>query len=736
MAPSVVLTSGQRLGNYILQAPIGAGMFGQVWKAIHHERPNRVVAIKVALEPGSRRQLTREGRLPDIGHRNVVPILDSDTRFADTPYVVMPCYPGGSLADLLLRHPQGLAGMQVRTLLLDILAGLAAAHAKGIVHRDVKPSNILLDDSGRALVGDFGLSVLASGIDAGHSIIQSASLSAELGQHIAGTLAYMAPEVRDGGPATGASDVFSVGVLMFEMLTGRRPCPAELPSQSRADRLDAPDWDGLYASACGPESRRPTAAAMLQRIEGARSSTLVDRSRTRPRRGKSAAKKELDSPAPTVHATWPFDAHEAQRRQREAAQRLGLPIVRKVLLPRIFRHTGETLLGLPVVADIRLPRRVPMRFRLIPAGEFMMGSPEDEEGRCAGWRWELLQRVRIQQPFYMAETPVTQAQWRALMPGNPSKFKGSTRPVDAVSGLDGSAFAAALSEVLGEIVCLPCEAEWEYACRAGTSTRFCAGNDLADLKRVGWCSYDGKARSAGHTKAVASFAPNAWGLYDVHGNVGEWCSDWQDYERRSQADDSQFVASGGQQIIRGGSWAYPPSDCRSACRDYDDAKDRYNDYGFRVVLRLPGWDKLPAKDRRPLVLAVLGDRPAPPGYAWDSWGTLWVDTLPTALDTLRCPECGASMRLLPHRTISFFVCTNRPQCKFSACARGEARKQVEEMLPAPPEPKAPPVVEPVDVSSGSTGLPEWRRVCLPILLALVLAVVFATILAILEHDPS
>jgi serine/threonine protein kinase len=235
---------------------IGEGAFAQVWKAAHHERPARVVAVKIATDPAFRKQLSREGRLPDIKHRNVVPILDSDTRFAEHPYVVMPFYSAGSLADLIARHPHGLPEDRVHALLKGILSGLSAAHRQGIVHRDIKPANILLDEDGKALVSDFGLSLHESAPDGAKSLVQSTSRSMEPNGALAGTLAYMAPEVLGGAAGTKASDVYSVGLLLFEMLTGRRPAGLELPSQVRTDLRRSAHFDGLFYCACRPVAER------------------------------------------------------------------------------------------------------------------------------------------------------------------------------------------------------------------------------------------------------------------------------------------------------------------------------------------------------------------------------------------------------------------------------------------------------------------------------------------------
>jgi tetratricopeptide (TPR) repeat protein len=244
-----LLRPGKRLGNYVLQEKIGQGAFAEVWKATHHERPGRLAAIKIATNADFQRELAREGGLPDIDHPNVVPIVDADTRFADLPYVVMPYYPGGSLGDLIAKHRGDLPEEQVEQILRDILSGLAAAHERGIVHADIKPSNILLADNGRALISDFGLSRVGHATHATSSIWQSGSLGRER-DAVAGTLPYMAPEVLGGAEPTPASDVYSVGLVLFEMLTGRRPQGIERPSGARQGLSRKTLWDCSFERAC------------------------------------------------------------------------------------------------------------------------------------------------------------------------------------------------------------------------------------------------------------------------------------------------------------------------------------------------------------------------------------------------------------------------------------------------------------------------------------------------------
>ncbi len=219
---------------------------------------------------------------------------------------------------------------------------------------------------------------------------------------------------------------------------------------------------------------------------------------------------------------------------------------------------------------------IEVRFRWMPPGEFMMGSPEDEVERLEREGPQHL--VRFAQGFWLAETVCTQALWRAVMGENPSPFKGDKGddlPVENVSWYDVQEFIEQVNRALpGLALRLPSEAEWEYGCRAGTSTPFWFGTDLT-MDRA---NYDGRSPYADGKKGkyrektveVKRFQPNPWGLYQVHGNVWEWCADpWHDtYE--GAPDDGRVWEEGGDSdlaVLRGGSWTYLGGALRSAYRD-------------------------------------------------------------------------------------------------------------------------------------------------------------------------
>jgi len=191
--------------------------------------------------------------------------------------------------------------------------------------------------------------------------------------------------------------------------------------------------------------------------------------------------------------------------------------------------------------------------------------------------------VTLTQPFYMGKFEVTQEQYQQVMGSNPSHFKGPDLPVERVSWDDAQDFCKKASEKTGLTVRLPTEAEWERACRAGTKTTYYTGDAEADLDRSGW--YD--KNSGNTTHPVGQKVPNAWGTYDMHGNVWGWVQDFYEPYKAEAATDPQGPAQGQYRVLRGGSWINIPVYCRSASRVGFNPGDRYFDLGFRVVGSLP-----------------------------------------------------------------------------------------------------------------------------------------------------
>ena len=232
---------------------------------------------------------------------------------------------------------------------------------------------------------------------------------------------------------------------------------------------------------------------------------------------------------------------------------------------------------------VDLGGEVKMEFVLIPAGEFLMGSPDSDQDALSDEKPQ--HAVRITRPFYLGKYEVTQEQWQAVLGANPSDFQGAKNPVDRVTWADCQVFLAALnaSSVGGkDRFALPTEAQWEYACRAGTTARFSAGDDVGTLDQEGWY----RANSGGQTHPVGEKRPNAWGLCDMHGNVWEWCADWLDwkYYSNSPAVDPMGPALPPWRIFRGGGWDSGAAFCRSASRLANQPDYRIHALGLRVSL--------------------------------------------------------------------------------------------------------------------------------------------------------
>ena len=219
---------------------------------------------------------------------------------------------------------------------------------------------------------------------------------------------------------------------------------------------------------------------------------------------------------------------------------------------------------------------VKMTFCWCPAGDFLMGSPKTEPGRGGN---EDQVHVTLTKGFWMAKTEVTQAQWRAVMGNNPSHFNGDDLPVENVNWNDAQAFIKKVNDsgVIpeGGKVCLPTEAQWEYACRAGEKGQFSGGS----LDQVAW--YD--ENSGDKTHRVGTKKPNAWGLHDMHGNVWEWCADWYDDSLRGGTDPSG-PSSGVYRVNRGGSWYFLAAYCRAANRGWSYPAYGTCDLGVRPAL--------------------------------------------------------------------------------------------------------------------------------------------------------
>ena len=315
------------------------------------------------------------------------------------------------------------------------------------------------------------------------------------------------------------------------------------------------------------------------RSGGPASSETASRDRTPKQQGESKPHLKPESPVsqPPPSAVAPFGESKAKEYQQRWAEYLRIAVVKT--------------------------NSIGMKLALIPPGEFQMGSTEEEvarlleeakRGNAPEWYIARLSgeapkhRVKITKPFYLGLCELTQPEYERVMGDNPSPRGGDpSRPVERVTWDEAQEFCRKLGELpkekaKGSLHRLPTEAEWEYACRAGATSRYCFGDDASLLDSHAWW----KSNSTGGPQPVGRLRPNAWGLFDMHGNVWEWCADWHavDYYGKSPTDDPTGPESGSSRVKRGGgSRNNHPGDFRCACRNCVGPDARAGDRGFRVA---------------------------------------------------------------------------------------------------------------------------------------------------------
>ena len=553
--------------------PLGRGGMGLVVLA-RQVSLDRLVAIKflapaleAAAQPAVR--LRREAELmAKIKHPNIVSIYDLG-HVDDRTYLVMEYVDGPDLRRSLDQgHPPPVA--LVRPLVRPLASALDCLHRNGILHRDLKPENILLERGANPKVTDFGIAVEGSRIG---------SLTGE--SQWVGTIGYVAPEVQYRLKVDERADQYSLAAVMYELLTGQKPLGVFKPPSRLNTRL-SPRVDAVLLRA-------------LQEDREDRYPTIVEFGR------------ELDRalglpPAPS-------------RRRLLALAALGLALLGGAV---VLAWPGRRGPGRPGVARAgagpapRITNSLGMTLVLIPAGAFLMGSIDTDPMAARDERPQ--HRVRFARPFYLGAHEVTVRQYRAFVvatgyrteaeAGGAGGFvydreRGEIRqdpsftwrhpddragpaddePVVQVTWNDATAFCDWLTRREGRSYRLPTEAEWEYACRAGRTTRWSSGDDPASLDAYAWT-----VRNAGGIPhPVGRKRPNAFGLHDMHGNVWEWCLDGYGPYPAEGVVDGSAAAGGRERVLRGGSWDWDDlARTRAAARL--DSRPDYADftYGFRV----------------------------------------------------------------------------------------------------------------------------------------------------------
>jgi formylglycine-generating enzyme required for sulfatase activity/serine/threonine protein kinase len=619
--------AGLVLGPYRLLARLGRGGMGEVFKA-RHERLDRLAAIKLIrgdylARPEAVVRFQREARAAArLQHPNVVTVYDAGQE-GETHFIAMEYVEGTDLGQLVRQGvplPAGQACEYVRQAAL----GLQHAHEQGLIHRDIKPSNLVVT---RGRAGEPVVKVLDFGL---------ARFVSELGEETAltpddawlGTPDYIAPEqARDSRSADIRADIFSLGCTLFYLLTGHPAYPGSNRTEKLAARLSGEATPVQSVQPGVPPKLAAVLRRMLARDPADRYQTPGEVAQALAPFARPGAADIAPAPAaadgtastltgsvsalsPDPASTGPMSRPPRLRRRLLAAGLLALGLALALLaLHRFWPGAGPA----PTPPDRRtetsgpLVNSIGMALAPIHGGTFRIGSPPTEAGRAMpGGAEDEGPQCEVQvRPFYLGAYEVTQAEYQEVMGANPSHFSAGGAGKDKVAGMDTARLpvenvswddavefcrrlsARAEEQAAGRTYRLPTEAEWEYACRAGTTTPFCYGDKLSsDLANCnGRRPYGGAPEGPmlDHTVAVGSYPPNAWGVYDMHGNVWEWCQDrLQPYAQKFGPDPPPPDAGLGR-VTRGGSWFFGAADCRSARRNFREHDSRSPYHGFRVA---------------------------------------------------------------------------------------------------------------------------------------------------------
>ena len=658
----MLLEPNQILDNrYEIIEKLGQGGMGVVWKANDQQLGDEVV-IKMPLVNSEQVILQRFAaeaqmmRRHSIGNPNIIDIQgvgDVD----ETPYYVMRFLPGGSLEDRCPLVTTG-AAKEFNVETFEWLVGIGKAldylHSKGVLHRDVKPANILFNESGDAYLADFGIAKNPTEVT---NFTQGPTAPGTS----PGTFGYMAPEVLDpdpDSPAAGTADQYALAVTLHETIAGKRPYDAsnviKLYRQTQQGCTPLRESFAEMPEAASQAVVRALSADPRQRFDSCRSfaDTFLDGLRNRGATPVTPVAPPQPDPVPEEDGTREF--HQAEYREQLEKQKPvgggGLDIagsikgqpqvpvkptggstgpngrrligwmvggalaVGAVVLGLIFSglfngdsnpSTTDQIASSEITTNQPVPvspsssadsspantpkqeitNSIGMKFRLIAAGEFMMGSPESEADRDDD---ELQHRVEISGDFYMGKFEVTQGQWKSVMGTEPWKGEDAVKEgVDFaatyVSWEDAVEFCKKLSARDGVDYRLPSEAEWEYACRGGSELAYSFGDAASDLGKYAW--FDDNADSIGEDYAheVGQKRANDFGLHDMHGNAWEWCGDFYGDYDSSETRDPTGASDGTLRVLRGGSWFNSSRSCRSADRLRRSPDLRSSFLGFRVL---------------------------------------------------------------------------------------------------------------------------------------------------------
>ncbi|UKO96611.1 bifunctional serine/threonine-protein kinase/formylglycine-generating enzyme family protein [Nostoc sp. UHCC 0870] len=591
---------------------LGSGGFGDTYLAQDIDLPGKPKCVVKHLKPNPdpkvleivRRLFDSEAQvLYRLGNdSDQIPRLFAHFEEQGEFYLVQEFIDGQDLSHEIIPGEK-LTEIAAIKLLQEILEILAVVHKQNIIHRDIKPQNLMRrQQDGKIVLIDFGA---VKEVEAMTVNTQGqTSLSVAIG-----SLGYMPSEQAAGRPKL-SSDVYAVGMLGIQALTGLQP--NELPKDPNDDEViwrnranvteklaDALNkmvsyyFRDRYLSAVEalaaikllqpPPQKRVTPTIPIPQPRQRQTPPTVPTPQPQQRQvtppPQPKPQQQQQAPPPTSTPTKIITPNWSRRKVIQTVGFAGAGLGLAIVVPRLWQSNSQ------FVED--LGNGVSLEMVQIPGGTFTMGSPAGEAERSSD---ESPQHEVTVPGFFMGKYEITQEQYQAIMGTNPANFKGEKRPVEGVSWDDAVEFCEKLSQKTGKPYRLPSEAEWEYACRAGTTTPFYFGETITtDL-----VNYNGnfpygaapKGEYREQTTNVGIFPPNSFGLYDMCGNIWEWCEDvYNDSYRGAPTDGSAWLTSSdnNRKLMSGGSWGDGAGYCRSAIRLGRWRANRYNAVGFRVV---------------------------------------------------------------------------------------------------------------------------------------------------------
>ncbi|MBD2434290.1 MULTISPECIES: bifunctional serine/threonine-protein kinase/formylglycine-generating enzyme family protein [Fischerella] len=591
---------GELLRNrYHVSRLLGEGGFSRTYAAEDIDRLNAPCVIKQFFpqvhgtsERTKAAELFKEEafRLYELGENHLqIPRLLAYFEQGTSLYLVQEFIQGNTLFAEVIQQP--FTEEKIRELLADLLPVLEFIHSRNVIHRDIKPENIIRRQSdGKLVLIDFG----------GAKQVTQTSLARQA--TVLYTLGY-APSEQMAGFACHASDLYALGVTCARLITGCLPV-RDAYGQIYDRLFDPMSCKWLWRQIL--EEKGITVSEDLGNILDKLLKHLAsERYQSATEVLKDLNPQQASFSLPVVSTTSPtLTPHQTQLLTTiPQSVTPGFPAL------EVFEFDTVTVdsTGKEIKRDYRtanyyiedLGNGVTIEMVAIPGGSFLMGASEEE-----GDADERPQHQVTVEPFFIGKYPVTQAQWKAVaalpkvkqsLNPYPSKFKGANRPVENVSWHEAVEFCARLWKKTRRHYRLPSEAEWEYACRAGTTTPFHFGETITS--ELANCSSgessEIKTKYRKETTPVGSFGvANAFGLYDMHGLVWEWCADpWHKNYDGAPTDGTVWEVGGDmhRRVLRGGSWSFSPELCRSASRSWNEADGGLRICGFRVVATSFGW---------------------------------------------------------------------------------------------------------------------------------------------------